>query len=174
MPGVKSEKSMFEASTDRNGARILAMAEGYGSASKGRHHSGCLAPPSIRVGVVIITVHQILYSLGAEPRGTHAPSEDRLAGRARAIASSGVSTSVFSTILVHLIRCSNDCLCDSRCSPGAWRLRRPAARTPLPGRSRSRAAGPPTCSATERSPAYAPRRRSPRAVAGGPRSQTSG
>jgi len=47
--------------------------------AKARHQSGCLAPPSIRVGVVSITVHQILYSLGAGPRGTYAPSEDRLA-----------------------------------------------------------------------------------------------
>ena len=68
-PGVRSQQTMREASTDRNGTSVVAMAKECGPASEGRHRSGCLAPPSIRVGVVLITVHQILYSLGAEPRG---------------------------------------------------------------------------------------------------------
>jgi hypothetical protein len=78
-------KSMLVASTERSAASVLARAEACGPASKGRHLRGCLAPPSIRVGGVSFTVHQILYSLGTGPRWTNAPSEDRLAGRARAM-----------------------------------------------------------------------------------------
>ena len=47
---------------------IGAMAEACGPASEGRYPSRHLTPPSIRVGVIILTVHQIPYSLCAGPR----------------------------------------------------------------------------------------------------------